>query len=165
MSLKLVGKTSGGINAYRQTWGDGTWWEFYGEQPWKVTRHLRRALAPMDAETQSQEMAEASRTIRLEHGTIGWSWNLPISAESLDEIPSTRLLEISKVMAELHVAADMNSVGDDRKKVYSGRLSWMRRSRIFGWTFTITGRRSGQGFWHRWVRKNLTSSLSGGSRS
>ena len=138
MDLKIVGTSKSGIPIYRRTWNDGSWWEFYGEQPWLVTRLLRQRLAPLDPETESQEMAEIARTVRLTHGTVAWSWDIPVHEESVDSLKSIKVVDLSRVMAELHLAGEMNEIGDEQKKVSSGR--WYQRivSRIFGWTFTIT---------------------------
>jgi|TARA_R110000787_G_scaffold102984_3_gene209255 hypothetical protein len=145
MDLKMIGTSSGGIPIYRRTWKDGSWWEFYGEQPWIVTRLLRQRLAPLDPDTDIQQMAEISRTVRLAHGTTAWSWDLPVHEDSIDSLKSVKVIDLSRVMAELHLAGDMNEVGDDQKKVSSGR--WWRRilSLVFGWTSTTTSRKLGSG--------------------
>jgi len=144
MDLKIVGTSDGGIPVYRHTWSDGSWWEFYGEQPWVVTRLLRQRLAPLDPEKDedAQQMSEISRTVRLTYGTLAWSWDLPVVESSLDTLKSTKVLELSRVMSELHLKSDLNEVGVEQKKAYSGR--WWRGilSRLSGWTFTITRRRS-----------------------
>lgn len=104
----------------RVDFDDGNWWEVLVEQPYGVSRQVRKLTSPVVAiddngeermrplsefsGSELGEIADSIRALRLLRCSVAWSWDEAISEESIDRRRTSHVHAVVTKMDQLYGA-------------------------------------------------------------
>ena len=102
--------------------GNGDWWDIMGELPWRLHKEIRRSMGEYltaeesEANTEGQmenglymrkdvdpmEIMDKVENLRLLNCSVGWSWEGPITEDTIGERSSHHVMAVIRRMGQLY---------------------------------------------------------------